>query len=151
MYKTLLLVMIAAMTAGMSFAQKVKLKDDKVFVNGNQILTYEKMSVLEYSFYSLDDEEEVILYQYHHNETRDYSGDDYFIINFLEQDVKVESTAFNNIVKGMGMNSRKDMEKLIKWLVKNKVLDEDGTIEPKRVERFHDKYHENIRKRTVRY
>jgi hypothetical protein len=48
------------------------------------------------------------------------------------------------------MNSRKGMEKLIKWLLKERVINNDGELNSDRVQIFKDKYNENITERTFR-
>ncbi len=48
------------------------------------------------------------------------------------------------------MNSRKNMEKLIKWLLKEKVLDSNGNLNAEKLDVFFDKYDEKITERTVR-
>ena len=48
------------------------------------------------------------------------------------------------------MNSKKSMEKLIKWLLKEKVLTNDGELNPDRLAIFKEKYDQNITERTIR-
>jgi hypothetical protein len=74
--------------------------------------------------------------------------DDYFILNFLTEKVKIETTDISKIANFM--NSRKGMEKLIKWLIKERVLNHDGELNSERVAIFKEKYDENITERTFR-
>lgn len=82
------------------------------------------------------------------NETPRYVSDDYFILNFLTEKTKVESTDLAKIANFM--NSKKGMEKLIKWLIKERVINQDGALNPERVAIFKEKYDENITQRTLR-
>lgn len=137
--------------AGAAFlnAQKIEIKDDKVLLDGKAILKSEKINVFQYSFYTLDDNE-IVMFRMFDNETPQYQADDYYVINFIEQRIKVQCTDFSRVVSGLGMNSKKSMEKLMAWLFKEKVLTPEGTVNPDRVGVFYDKYDEKILERTVR-
>lgn len=137
--------------AGAAFlnAQKIEIKDDKVLLDGKAILKSEKINVFQYSFYTLDDNE-IVMFRMFDNETPQYQADDYYVINFIEQRIKVQCTDFSRVISGLGMNSKKSMEKLIGWLFKEKVLTPEGTVNPDRVGVFYDKYDEKILERTVR-
>ncbi|UHO37681.1 hypothetical protein H5J24_18825 [Chryseobacterium capnotolerans] len=129
-------------------SQNVTIKDDKVLLDGKQILKAEKINLTQYSFFSMKDDEEVLMYKYMDNETPRYVSDDYFILNFLTEKTKVESTDLAKIANFM--NSKKGMEKLIKWLIKERVINQDGALNPERVAIFKEKYDENITQRTLR-
>ncbi|WP_374461232.1 hypothetical protein [Chryseobacterium taeanense] len=133
---------------GFYFSQEVVIKDDKVLLDGKQILKAEKINVLQYSFYSMKDDEEILMFRQMDNETPKYMDDDYYVLNFLTEKTKVESTDFTKILNFM--NSRKAMEKLIKWLLKERVINNDGELNPERVKTFKEKYDENITDRTFR-
>jgi len=130
-------------------AQKIEIKDNDVLLDGNIILKSEKINAGQYSFYSLDDNE-ILMYKWFDNETPKYQDDDYYIMNFLEQKVKVQSTDFTKVISGIGMNSKKNMEKMLTWLLKEKVLLADGKLNPDRVNVLFEKYDENITQRTFR-
>jgi hypothetical protein len=130
-------------------AQKIEIKGNDVLLDGNTILKSEKINAGQYSFYSLDDNE-ILMYKWFDNETPKYQDDDYYILNFLEQKVKVQSTDFTKVVSGIGMNSKKNMEKMLTWLLKEKVLLTDGKLNPDRVNVLFEKYDENITQRTFR-
>jgi len=130
------------------FAQEVVIKDDKVLLDGKQILKAEKINVAQYSFYTMKDDEEILMYRYMDNETPRYQEDDYYVLNFLTEKTKVESTDFTKILNFM--NSRKGMEKLVKWLLKERVINSDGELNSERVQIFKEKYDENITERTFR-
>ncbi|KFF09814.1 hypothetical protein IW15_22470 [Chryseobacterium soli] len=147
MKKTMMMLLIAG--AAFLNAQKIEIKDDKVLLDGKAILKSEKINVFQYSFYTLDDNE-IVMFRMFDNETPQYQADDYYVINFIEQRVKVQCTDFSRVVSGLGMNSKKSMEKLMAWLFKEKVLTPEGTVNPDRVGVFYDKYDEKILERTVR-
>lgn len=131
-------------------AQEVEIKDDKVLLDGTPILKYEKINISQHSFYSLDNDDEILLFKWHSNETNGYTDDDYIILNFLTAKIKVESTSVEHIISGLGMNSKKNMQKLVKWLLKEKVIDNKGILNPEKVQTFYDKYNEDITMRTSR-
>ena len=131
-------------------AQEVEIKDDKVLLDGTPILKYEKINVSQHSFYSLDSDEEILLFKWHDNETYQYRDDDYIILNFLTAKIKIETTSEEHVVAGLGMNSKKNMQKLIKWLLKEKVLDSKGNLNTDKLQIFYDKYNEDITQRTSR-
>jgi hypothetical protein len=131
-------------------AQEVEIKNDQVLLDGNPILKYEKINILQHSFYSLESDDEILLFKWHDNETSEYSDDDYIILNFLVNKIKVETTSVEHVIAGIGMNSKKNMQKLIKWLIKEKVLDTKGNINPDKLQTFYDKYNEDITNRTSR-
>ncbi|HLP65255.1 hypothetical protein [Flavobacterium sp.] len=148
--KFLVSMAIFAVTSFSVSAQEVEIKDDKVLLDGKQILKYEKINIFQHSFYSLDDNE-ILLYKYNDNETKQYSQDDYLVLNFLTEKTKVETKDIMRATSGMGMNSRKNMEKLVGWLLKEKVIDANGVLNPEKVQIFFEKYDQNITERTVRY
>ena len=130
-------------------AQKIEIKDDNVLLDGKTILKSEKINVFQYSFYTLDDNE-ILMFRMFDNETPQYQADDYYVINFLEQKVKVQCTDFSRVVSGLGMNSKKNMEKLMAWLVKEKVITPEGKVNAEKLDVFFDKYDEKILERTMR-
>lgn len=148
--KTKKLLTLFLLISGLSFyfSQEVVIKDDKVLLDAKQILKAEKINVLQYSFYSMKDDEEILMFRQMDNETPKYMDDDYYVLNFLTEKTKVESTDFTKILNFM--NSRKAMEKLIKWLLKERVINNDGELNPERVQTFKEKYDENITDRTFR-
>ena len=131
-------------------AQEVEIKDDKVLLDGTPILKYEKINILQHSFYSIESDDEILLFKWHDNETSQYNEDDYIILNFLTAKVKVETTSVEHVISGLGMNSKKNMQKLVKWLIKEKVLDSKGNLRPEKLQTFYDKYNEDITQRTSR-
>jgi hypothetical protein len=144
----LLALLSLILSFNLYFAQEVIIKDDKVLLDGKQILKAEKINVAQYSFYTMKDDEEILMYRYMDNETPRYQEDDYYVLNFLTEKTKVESTDFTKILNFM--NSRKGMEKLVKWLLKERVINSDGELNSERVQIFKEKYDENITERTFR-
>lgn len=146
--KKILTFSLLVLSFNFYFTQEVEIKDDKVLLDGKQILKAEKINMVEYSFYNLKSDDEILLYRQMDNETSRYQDDDYYVLNFLTQKVKVESNDFYKIASFM--NSKKSMEKLIKWLLKEKVLTNDGELNPDRLAIFKEKYDQNITERTIR-
>lgn len=146
--KKLFTIILLAMSAHLYFSQEVEIKDDKVLLDGKQILRAEKINMVQYSFYDLKNDDEILLYRAFDNETPKYVNDDYYSLNFLTEKVKVETNDFSKIASFM--NSKKAMEKLIKWLLKEKVLTPEGMLNPDRVSVFKEKYDQNITERTLR-
>ncbi|WP_139420377.1 hypothetical protein [Chryseobacterium mulctrae] len=146
--KKLLAFSLLVLSFNFYFTQEVEIKDDKVLLDGKQILKAEKINMVEYSFYNLKSDDEILLYRQMDNETSRYQDDDYYVLNFLTEKVKVESNDFYKIASFM--NSKKSMEKLIKWLLKEKVLTNDGELNPDRLAIFKEKYDQNITERTIR-
>ncbi|AZB30860.1 hypothetical protein [Chryseobacterium balustinum] len=146
--KKLLTFSLLVLSFNFYFTQEVEIKDDKVLLDGKQILKAEKINMVEYSFYNLKSDDEILLYRQMNNETSRYQDDDYYVLNFLTEKVKVESNDFYKIASFM--NSKKSMEKLIKWLLKERVLTNDGEINPDCLAIFKEKYDQNITERTIR-
>jgi hypothetical protein len=148
--KLMLFMMLFFCANNLVKAQEVEIKDDKVLVDGKAILKYEKVNFFQHSFYSLTDDEELLMYRYSENETKSYQNDDYLILNFLTLKKKVECSDITKAVTGLGMSSKKNMEKLITWLLKEKVIDVNGALNLTKVDTFYEKYNENITERTIR-
>ncbi|MBL3549720.1 hypothetical protein [Chryseobacterium sp. KMC2] len=144
----LLALFLLMISCNLYFSQDVSIKDDKVMVDGKQILKAEKISLAQYSFFSMKDDQEILLYKYMDNETPSNVRDDFFILNFLTAKVKVESTDLGKVSNFM--NSRKGMEKVVRWLLKERVINRDGELNTERIAIFKEKYDENITERTLR-
>ncbi|MGH1520085.1 hypothetical protein [Chryseobacterium sp. JK1] len=144
----LLAFFLLTVSCNLYFSQNVTIKDTKVLLDGKQILKAEKITLAQYSFFSMKNDEEVLLYKYMDNETPSYVSDDYFILNFLSEKVIVKSKDLGKISNFM--NSKKAMEKIIKWLLKERVLTHDGDLNPEHLAIFKEKYNESITARTIR-
>lgn len=139
MNKTLFVVALAILSSLFSNAQKVKFKKGKVLVDGKEILKIERQGS-EATFYSLDGDDEVFYLNYENNGTLHYHNDDYVLIFFSDEEIRVETSKIGG--------SRK---RVVKTLIKNKVLDLSGKINSEKLRKFAKKYDENITNRTVRY
>ena len=133
-----------------SFAQNVDLKDKQVLLDSKVILKYEKNAGAQYSFYSLENDDEILMFKIFDNETPRNQNDDFYVLNFLTEKKKVETTDFMKVYSGMGLSWKKNMEKMIGWLLKEKVLTPEGKINREKLDIFYDKYNENITQRTIR-
>jgi hypothetical protein len=142
-----LIVSVAFLGLNSSYAQNVKIKKDKVLLEGKLFLKYEKINFITHSIYDLNDNE-ILFVQFKDNETSDYTDDDFYVLNFINESIKVESSDYSRIASFM--SSRKAIQKLIRWLVKDKVISADGSVNLKRLQIFFDKYDEKITNRTIR-
>ena len=131
-----------------SNAQNVEIKDNKVVLDGKDILKYEKISLTQHSFYTLGDDE-ILMLKISNNGTFDYRADDYFILHFLTLKAKVQSKSFTHICAGLGLSPKKNMEKVITWLLKEKVIDANGNLNEAKIETFVEKYHEKAEESTI--
>lgn len=145
--KTLLFLGAVLLSSFAVNAQEVEIVKDKILLDGKQFLKYEKINLVNHSFFNMNDDE-ILNFRSFDNETPKYMEDDYFALNFINEKTKVESTDFSRIMAFM--NSRKSCEKLIKWMLKDKVLNTDGTINPEKLEVFVQKYDEKVTERTMR-
>ena len=112
MRRIFLSIVLSLVGFSILYAQEVEIKDDQVLLDGVAILKYEKINISQHSFYSLDTEDEILVFKWHDNETNQYTQDDYIILNFLTLKTKVETTNVELIISGLGMNSKKNMQKL---------------------------------------
>jgi len=129
---------------------QVKIEGAAIYFNGLHVLNYEKISLVEWAVNDLSNNE-IFSYRFLNNETPDYRDDDYFIVYFINERMKVESTNYSLVLQGVGLNFRKNTEKLINNLLKFSVLDEDGQINYDQLEKFVIKYDERITVRTQRF
>ena len=119
-------------------SQKVKLKNEKISIDGKEVLKYEKIDMNNIVLYPIDKDSEIIQISRMDNETNDI-GDDYVKFYFIESKLKLESNSIG----------RRGWEYYIEWLVKNKVIDSDGILNKERVEQVVSRFDENITVRTV--
>jgi hypothetical protein len=118
MIRSLLMTAFFAISVTSLYAQEIEIKDDQVMLDGKAILKYEKINLIQVSFYDLESGDELLLYKSFDNETPKNFNDDYFVLNFLTEKKKVETTDFSKITSGMGFNTKKNMQKLVAWLIK---------------------------------
>lgn len=125
--RSILTIIVLCFAVNFSFAQKVKIKKDIVYVDGKKYVKAERESG-NMSIYSLnEDEEELVFIKLYdptpNNKTR---NDSYYIVRFIEANVEVEI-------------SGKSRKGIIKMLYKGKVI-KDGEIDQKRLKSFVSKY-----------
>lgn len=144
---TAALLMTAAWSAD---AQTVTLnkKKNTIAIDGVTALKYTKNHIISWSFYDKEDNE-IIFFKVENNGTPDYIDDDYMVINFLNENTKIETNDFSQVQAVFSIN--KTIEKSVVWLLKEKVLNPEGYINPEKVAVFHSKYDQNITNRTIRY
>lgn len=143
----LLIIMLSTL---LGMGQKIEIFENKVFMDDKHILGYQFVSPVEASIYSLDSVE-ILSLRFLDNGTANYTQDDYFMLSFFNQKQRVESTNLALVVQGVGIQMRKNMEKLLQNLVRYKVMLEDGSMDEDFLEKFVIKYDENITQRTIRY
>jgi hypothetical protein len=149
MKKIILLSLLYAIGITTTYSQSVSLKDENILYNNTPILKYKKLDFIEFSIFTLKDDE-IIYSKYSDNETPKNYDDDYVIINFLSEKKKIESTKEEKAISGFGANAKKNLIKLLNWLIDEKVLNIDGTINKDKVDIFYQKYDEHITGRTIR-
>lgn len=136
--KNILLLVLLLSITGIINAQKVKLKKGIVYIDGNETLKYEKrFENTELLLFPLEGEEETIFIKYDGNGTRGYNlmADDFIKIHFIKQNLKLESGSHAEFWK-----------QIIKWMAQNKIFNTDGTLNDEKVEKFVDRYHEEVKK-----
>lgn len=133
----LLIVLVAYATT--SSAQKIKLKDGKVLIDDRELFRYEKDSRW-ISLFSLETDEELIMIKQDHGGTPgpEYRDDDYTIYTFLKEDVKAEISSYNL------------WQHNIKFLLEQRVFDENGVMNAERIKSFKVKFDEDITSRRIR-
>lgn len=148
MKKTLIPILFA-LFVGTAYSQDISLKDGNILYNDTAILKYKKLGAMEFSIFTLADDE-IIYSVWRNNETPKNYDDDYIVINFFAEKIKGESTKDELAVAGFGLNPKKNLLRLTNWLLKEKVLNTDGSINKAKLEIFYEKYNENISQRTIR-
>lgn len=134
--KTLSFILLFIFLTTVANAQKIKFKDDKVIVDGKELLSYKKRKMWdEYTFYKLNTTDEIIFISYERNGTPTYQGDDYTKIFFSQFNIKIESKGLD-----FGLNSKP----IIQILIQSKVLKLDGSIDEDKAKTLFGKYNEQI-------
>lgn len=147
--KKIIICLTLLATINILNAQKIEIKDNNVLLDGKKILNAKKINSSQYSFYN-NVNNEILMYKYNDNETPGYESDDFITLNFLQENLKIETTDTEKACSGFCMNSKKNMEKLLTWLVKEKVITSDGNIDTNKANILHSKYDERITERTLR-
>jgi hypothetical protein len=122
-------------------AQEVKLKNDTVIIDDKPAFSYDKKSMgNEFYLYKLNTKDEIAYMIANKNETISYLEDDFKKIVFTEANVVVESSALRG----------RSWKYIVELLLESKVLDIEGNVDAKYLERFVTKYDEKITQRTIR-
>ncbi len=146
-YITTVLIILCVFSLNI-YAQNVSLnkKDNSISIDGKVVLKYKKQQMTNWSLFDMNGEE-LVYFTISNNGTPQYDDDDFFIINFLPEKVKVETNDYTNIQTFFNFN--KALEKFVAWLLREKALNSDGTLNPEKVETFRSKYDQNITNRTI--
>ncbi len=147
--KSLILTVIFMVTCTFMYAETVELNGNLIKIDGKDVLKFEKNKIASFSIYTIDGEE-LLMYRLHDNETPGDGNDDYYVLNFILEKKKIEAIPAANTTGIGGMNVKKTSEKVVNWLLREKVLNADGTLNADRIDIFISKYDENIRDRTFR-
>jgi hypothetical protein len=112
MKNNLFILFLLLLTTLASAQKKVKIKKDKVFIDGKHVLKYEKASGQSSSIYTLNDDE-ILFIKYSDNETSNYNDDDYLSFNFLGEDIVVETSDLSKVP--ITFSTRKFTQGRVKW------------------------------------
>lgn len=119
-------------------AQNVKLKKDKVLLDGIEILSFKKVPRYnEVYFYNLNTTEEVVFIRLENNGTFEYDGDNFVKVFFAKSNIRIESKSLHFGAKG---------EETIKKLIFEGVIENDGSINSEKLNSFFEKYNDIITK-----
>lgn len=135
MIKTIFCASMLIMSTFGAVAQTVKVKSDKVFIDGVETLTLKSRDQgTVVTYFSLDNKK-LFTYTYNNNGTIKYSEDDYSIFFFDDSEIKVESKQFPSLqVK----------RHVIEFLLEEEVLNIDGTLNKDKIEKFYKKYNQEL-------
>lgn len=139
MNKLLILLLLVSFSVITAHAQVVKIKKDNVMLNGTPILKIKKINLAQVSFYSLNGDE-LLFYHYIDQCYTRKSDAECMALNFVTAKIKFRVSDFSRIAS-LGLNNA--MEKLIKWLVQDKVLNESGELNLEKLALFREKFEDN--------
>jgi hypothetical protein len=122
-------------SVGYATAQDIKVKNNEVYLNNQLFLKYKKTNLMQISFYSLAGDE-ILFYHLDENNTAK-EEDDFFVLHFLTVKRKVAISDFSRITS---LGVKKLMERLISWLVQDKVLNAAGEVSLENLDIFSQKY-----------
>lgn len=144
-YKLILLLLLIGLNTQ---AQKVALnkKSSTITIDGKDVFKYSKKALINWSFFDLNDNE-IIFFSVVNNGTNSHTTDDYYIVNFINENVKVESNNYAQFQTFFNFN--KAIVKFVEWLLKEKVIDSKGIVNPDKLSIFQSKYDQNISNRTI--
>jgi len=118
------------------FSQDLKVKKDEILLDNQPFLKYEKITLAEYSIKDLAGNE-ILFFQTKEDPTTKLT---FMSFNFVPLKKKIES---DNIGRISGLGSKSMIDKLITWLIRDKVLNTNGTVNAEQLEIFSDKYNDH--------
>ena len=137
--KKTILTTILSLTVFLSFSQDVKFKKDKILVDKQEFLSFEKggtFGAVNYDLSELKSKKTIITLVQNNGGTHMELSDNYTQIKFITNGTKAEI-------------SGGDLRQAVKLLIKNGVLMADGTIDETKIELFIKNYDEKISERTI--
>lgn len=138
MLKFIIFFGVLITSANLSLAQKVKMKNEVVTIDGVEMFNFQKTKFMdEYYFYQLGTKTEVINIALNRNGTPENNDDDYTKIYFKNSNVVIESKSI-----WFGLNSAPVIEKLIQ----ENVISIEGIVNEENLKLFYTKYNEVIQK-----
>ena len=133
-----IILIITVLISINSYSQKIKLKNEKVLIDGVEILSYKKVpSYNEIYFYDLNTNEEVIFIKLDNNGTFHYDDDNFIKIFFAKTNTKIETKSLKYGFKG---------EETLKKLFFDGVIEKSGDINYEKLQSFSEKYNDLIMK-----
>lgn len=137
MKRILFLIALSLLFTQNSFAQKVKMKKGTIYLDGQEFLSYEKRSNgMEVVVFELNTEKELFTCIFY-NGNKEIRDDNYYRLVFSES------------VKSMEYSQPYWNKSLIKWLLEQKVLTDDGKIDDEKIDIFIKKFDEKVSERTI--
>lgn len=138
MMKQYLLVVIMSTFTLIAFSQDVenkdvKLKGNDVLLDNVKIMKYEKRKTgREIGLIDLGTNEEIIIAQYLNGGNSSTNLDDYYRIIFVKQNKSMEylTVRWNKAI--------------VKWLIKERVLSEDGKLNEDRIDGFIEEFDKHV-------
>ncbi len=134
---------ISILSTALLSAQRMTLEDGDVIFKGEEVLKYDVDHPEDYSVLETDGSE-ILTMKFHDNNTPASKSDDFFILDFENDDITIESDKRFYVTYGNGDDKRKNMKRLIQWLVINGVIDKNGDIDQEELMEFSEEYDENI-------
>ncbi|MCB0515921.1 MAG: hypothetical protein R2798_06655 [Chitinophagales bacterium] len=138
---SLLLFSLLLSISSFCFAQKLELVGEQVKIDGNEVLKYEKIQFYNFSLYDRE-EHEILYFTMNSNDAFENIAENYMILNFVNNDVIVETTDFSHIP--FALSAKKVSQGVIQWLVKEKVIDTEGHINEEKLTIFFRKYDQQL-------
>lgn len=131
---SVLALLIVAVTHQIS-AQKIEFKNNMVVIENKPIFSFDKKAMNnEFYLFKLNSKEELLILQHQHVGADTGAQDDFKKIIFPNQKVTIESRVLQ----------KKNWKFLVQLLIDEKVIDTDGNIDIRNLERFSGKYDEKI-------